>query len=337
MSQLSNKLSDANLERDRIKFLSAKFQEGHLITKESRDTIEDLIFSCNPSENRILAEQRLTEYKKRYPNVGRAWSQRSEMEINEDAINALDSSYSSLVGHFMKYATEQDFPLNVRMNTLHRISDFSYKFSHVASSSKFQLISNWLQQNKILTVGTQGTTNKANKNFKFSNNVITAISQLVESAQNKHFTSVSYLHGSPGHEQVLPKILNDISEAIGIEVLLFIRNPNIGGNKYLTGHVDVILVIGDTVLIVDYKPDMTPRFSTTKIYDNFARSFPQVSSYALAAIDQLGLQNKKVYSVTFNKEAAWVYEPEFMLKEMNDFMLANAQNPDLPWNLYFDL
>ncbi len=217
------------------------------------------------------------------------------------------------------------------------MSEFSSKFSHVASSSKFEFINDLLQQNKILTVNTRGVTNKANKDFKFGNDVIAAISQIVESAQNKHFTSVSYLHGSPGHEQVLPKILNEMSEAVGIEVLLYRRNPNIGGDKYLTGHVDVILIIGDIVLIVDYKPDMTPGFSTTRIYDNFARSFPQVASYALTAKDQLKLQNKKIYSVTFNKDAAWVYEPEFMLKEMNDFMLANAQNPDLPWNDYFDL
>lgn len=104
------------------------------------------------------------------------------------------------------------------------------------------------------------------------------------------------------------------------------------GRKLITGHIDLVLVIGDAVFICDYKPLDTP-FVTSRISDNFINVVPQVAVYSLMAKEQLNI--KKVYSVIFNSQGVWIYEPKVILDKVNQFMHDQNVQDQITWDYYF--
>lgn len=100
----------------------------------------------------------------------------------------------------------------------------------------------------------------------------------------------------------------------------------------MTGHIDLVMIIGDTVFICDYKPLDTP-FITSRISDSFINVVPQVASYGLICKEKFNL--KKVYCVTFNSEGAWIYEPKSILDRIDQFMYDQNIQGKITWDYYF--
>ncbi|GAG83098.1 unnamed protein product, partial [marine sediment metagenome] len=101
------------------------------------------------------------------------------------------------------------------------------------------------------------------------------------------------------------------------------------------GHIDLIQVIDDTVFVVDYKPDETPIVSSSKMYESFINSITQVGSYGLLVKSEFKIE--KLLCITYNKEGAWLYEPEIILKEVSEFLKKNKiiNVGDRLWETYF--
>ena len=106
-------------------------------------------------------------------------------------------------------------------------------------------------------------------------------------------------------------------------------------SHYLTGHIDLILVIDDVIYVCDYKPEETPIPETTRLSYSFMRSIPQVASYALVLKKLYDIDD--IMCITFNKKGAWIYEPKATLTHLNNFIKKNKQYKisNRPWEQYF--
>lgn len=104
------------------------------------------------------------------------------------------------------------------------------------------------------------------------------------------------------------------------------------GNRLLIGHIDLVLVIGDTVFICDYKPLDTPLI-TSRISDNYINIVPQLAAYSLVSKQKYNIKN--VYSVAFNREGAWIFEPRSILDKVTQFMRDQGVQDKINWDYYF--
>ncbi len=201
-----------------------------------------------------------------------------------------------------------------------RISDFNKQFRHIEKVEKIKFIKRMLSTKIINKINPKDC--QAHK----------SICSIIELSRNNHYSPSDILptHNSPSHEAVLDKILEKNIDSIGTEIpvwSLFI-------DKYLTGHIDLILCINDIIYVVDYKPEETPHISSRISY-SFIRSIPQVSSYALVLEREFSIKNIKC--ITFNKEGAWIYNPNVALEEFNEFIKKNKtyRVEDRPWEEFF--
>jgi hypothetical protein len=119
------------------------------------------------------------------------------------------------------------------------------------------------------------------------------------------------IHKNPGHDPVLKNILINDQEAIAIETPIWKRK----NGTCLTGHIDLIQVTPDYVKIVDYKPE-----------GNFLYSLPQVASYGLIFKSIFNFKNTKC--ISFNKDEAWEYNPDLLIKNDLKKFLKNHQDLD---------
>ena len=110
---------------------------------------------------------------------------------------------------------------------------------------------------------------------------------------------------NPKHDPVLSALISNKS-VIGIEVPVW----KIGAINY-TGHVDLLAVLGNTVVIADYKPTES----------EVLRSIPQILAYAYMIKQRLGLEGfKNVLCVGFTKDVAWSFNPSILEVEVIDFI-----------------
>ncbi|KKL76476.1 hypothetical protein LCGC14_2044510 [marine sediment metagenome] len=123
----------------------------------------------------------------------------------------------------------------------------------------------------------------------------------------------------PSHSGVSKAVTNHLNQYI-LAVELQIERKN--GAKRVTGHIDILLIVGDTLYVVDYKPDghgdqMTNPLSPTykHLSSSFIQSIPQVAAYAKILKKAYGVS--KVVCVTFNKDSAWVYQDSFLENKMS--------------------
>jgi len=107
----------------------------------------------------------------------------------------------------------------------------------------------------------------------------------------------------PGHNPILKNILIKDPDSIAIEVPIW-KDDN---NTCLTGHIDLIQIEGNTLKVIDYKPE-----------GKFLISLPQVSMYGLLLKSILGISNLKC--ISFNKDKAWEYEPQILLTDIKEFL-----------------
>ncbi len=142
----------------------------------------------------------------------------------------------------------------------------------------------------------------------------------------------------PTHDSVLTAILLKLNNALSIETPIWLRkqrkltdylnlesdNYNFSFSNSITGHIDLLLYdgIGNNLIIADYKPE-----------GYFLRSLPQIAFYALILRRILNIRDLNVKCLSFNKEKAWIYNPEVLMeinKEMKKF-----GNPKLVWRRIF--
>lgn len=93
-------------------------------------------------------------------------------------------------------------------------------------------------------------------------------------------------------------------------------------NYFASGRIDIVLVVGDTIYVCDYKPDLNPTLlgkgsvkQSDSFADHFIDSIPQVTGYVRALMQRSGLKN--VVGITFNKDGLWAYTHNFLNKIEN--------------------
>lgn len=117
--------------------------------------------------------------------------------------------------------------------------------------------------------------------------------------------------GKPGHDPILKYILINHEKAIAIETPIWKSKPKI------TGHIDLIMLIDDTIYIVDYKPER-----------NYLRSLPQVAYYGLLLGKKF--RTDKIKCVQFSKEDSWEYNPKILIENLPN-MIDEALLEQFPW------
>jgi len=105
------------------------------------------------------------------------------------------------------------------------------------------------------------------------------------------------------HENILNNILINDPESLAIEVPIWNR----GQYGPLTGHIDLIQANGDTIKVIDYKPEK-----------RFLRSLPQVAMYGFL-LKKL-FRVAKLRCVSFNSREAWEYDPEILMTDLKEFL-----------------
>ena len=246
-------------------------------------------------------------------------------------VSRLDSNkqFPKLIKHLKKVVIQKGFPDYI-LDNLHnypRISDFKGKLTWIRPiEMKTKFIELLIRKNKIKFVPFSDYRN-VNKYH-----ILEVVCNLIYLSQDKHYDKRDFYpsHGSAGHEYVLPFILKNILYSSGIEIPVWIQKKN-----YLTGHVDLILIIGDIVIVADYKPNEDPFPQTSRTVDLFINSIPQVASYGLIIKDIFDIN--KLLCVTFNKSGAWIYKPEILLEEIDTFIIENKIKDvdDRPWKAFF--
>ena len=202
-----------------------------------------------------------------------------------------------------------------------RISEFNKQFRYIPNKEKRTFIKKMISD---------GIINNIDITEKDLNN---SMCNLIEFSKNYYFKPSEILptHGSPSHEVVLKKILDEDENSIGMEIPIWMWHDD----HYLTGHIDLILFIDGILYVCDYKPEETPKAATTQLSFSFMRSIPQVASYALVLKSEFKI--KEIKCITFNKHGAWIYEPKNILLKLNEFIKKHKQYKadERPWEEYF--
>jgi hypothetical protein len=113
------------------------------------------------------------------------------------------------------------------------------------------------------------------------------------------------INKSPGHDTILKNILIKDKDSIAIEVPIW----NMNKKKFITGHIDLIQIEDNIIKIIDYKPE-----------GNFLFSLPQVAAYGLLVKELIHVEELRC--ISFNKNAAWEYNPEILLIDIKKFLIS---------------
>ena len=244
---------------------------------------------------------------------------------------SINSQFPNLINYLKKVEKQKGYPDYILEN-LHkypRISNFKGKLAWIRPlQRKTEFIEQLIRQNKIKFISLSDCRN-TNKNH-----LLKLVTNLVYLSQDKHYDKRDFYpsHQSVGHEYVLPFILENIPYSSGIEIPVWIYK-----NTYLTGHIDLILIIGSMVIVADYKPNEHPFPQTSRTVSSFLNSIPQVAAYGLIIKDLYCI--RKLLCVTFNKTGSWIYKPEILLDEIDKFIIENKTKniEDRPWKTFFKL
>jgi len=232
------------------------------------------------------------------------------------------SKFPHLLNHLKLVNKLGNFPDEILENyhEYPRISSFNKQFRHIDPIYKKKFISKMISNEIIKVIDVKNCEEYRR------------IYSLIEFSKNKYYnlSQIYSSHDSPGHEYILPNILIENQNSVGIEIPVWMKHENL----FLTGHIDLIQVINGIIYVIDYKPEETP-YVTSRISYSFMRSLPQVASYGLLLKRVFGI--KDLLCITFNKKGGWVYEPEISLKLYNLFIkkLKKYKVHDRPWEKYF--
>lgn len=214
-----------------------------------------------------------------------------------------------------------------------RISNFSNRMTNLDNNRGIQrlkkktFIKHEIQSNRLKTLIYNETDLKKDSNLSQLDKFLLNLCYL---SKDFHYEKKFIWggHGSACHEVVLPNILKNIKESLGIETPIWLKS----NNDYLLGHIDLIILFEDTVLICDYKPNESPFYSEEFVNTSFLNSIPQVSSYAKVINILFGVN--KIRCVIFNKIGLWYYDFNIM-KYINKLMINNdLPSYKRPWENY---
>lgn len=135
--------------------------------------------------------------------------------------------------------------------------------------------------------------------------------------------------GHPSHGGLQKEVISKLSQYLIANELPVWRKV---GPKLVTGHIDILLKVGDTLFVCDYKPDGTGNPHTTRLKDSFIESIPQVASYAKILKKEYGV--KKVVCITFNhNNEAWIYH-DSLLGDLETWMTGMGISQYIIWKDY---
>ena len=202
------------------------------------------------------------------------------------------------LSYYFKKIHHGDIPNNL-FNTINspRVSQFKIKGIKHAFLSSFS--------KKLIRQGTISYLNSQ--------------SQLPSYVQNVYTTyRKNGIKRVPGHEPVLKNILIKDINSLAIEVPIWKEFKE----RFITGHIDLIQIVNDTIKIADYKPE-----------GKFLISLPQVASYGLLIKSILNLN--KIKCVSFNKREAWEFDPDILKTEVRDFLELHRMD-ERPWEEFIE-
>lgn len=132
--------------------------------------------------------------------------------------------------------------------------------------------------------------------------------------------------GSPDHKHLLPMLVKNVKGALGSEINIWLfRNDNC-----MTGHIDLLIVQGDTIYVCDYKPDL--KFKDATSGKDFSNAVPQVLAYALMLKEALGLS--KVKGLIFNQQGAVEFDLQ-IANQIISYINKHQPNNLITWSLFF--
>jgi len=121
-------------------------------------------------------------------------------------------------------------------------------------------------------------------------------------------------HGQPDHAFVLKNLIKFNENSVGIEIPIWTEYLD----SYLTGHIDLMDISNDSLLIIDYKPN------------SFFHSLPQIAMYGLVIMKEFGIKNLEC--LVFNKDRVWIFKPIPLMKNILSFL--SSLNIQLFWFEY---
>ncbi|MBD3211592.1 MAG: hypothetical protein GF311_03210, partial [Candidatus Lokiarchaeota archaeon] len=165
---------------------------------------------------------------------------------------------------------------------------------------------NWLQDEGFFMVYEKGKKNE---------DIPDAIITLMDEFNSLTELDEKYFHKHKNIEDLLNKEYGLCAENPLFEMF---KNEDMDKRRYWFGQSDLTLLEGDTLYVVDFKPEKNLNTENTR--DHFVNAFLQVIGYALSTKMNID-KELKVKCVVFNGEGqAVVFDPIEMFAEIQKFM-----------------
>jgi len=152
--------------------------------------------------------------------------------------------------------------------------------------------------------------------------------ELSERSKYKESSLLSPVSKLPTHPAVLDNILRKTRDTIIKEMPIW----RIHDNKLLTGHIDLVMIVDGIMYVCDYKPGDSADPQSSQWSKHFLNSIPQVSFYGKLMKSVFGI--KEVRCITFSDTNAWIYDPDTVLEQVNDFLTHPSRGYSLLWEDY---
>lgn len=133
----------------------------------------------------------------------------------------------------------------------------------------------------------------------------------------------------PSHSGIQKEVIKRLKPYVVATELPLWRKS---GPKLLTGHLDFLLKIGDTLFVLDYKPEGIGDPRTTVLSKSFIQSIPQVAAYTKILKKDYGVT--RVVCGTFNhNNEAWIYNDN-LLGDLEAYMISKGFSQYIIWKGY---
>lgn len=230
-----------------------------------------------------------------------------DFHLNEENVNKIDNpNLKNLLLQFFNKILNGEIPVaffNLKSNP--RASDFYLKGEN-NNQLKTELIEKYLFQE----LKEQNQISIYNKDFYLCQKV------------REIFNLYKGSGGTPHHNPILKHIILNEDNALAMEIPAWKVMEKM--NEVYTGHIDLLLLNNNCIIIADYKPDKT----------EMLKSLPQICVYGLMLeyilnkIDDTVKLN--IDCMVFNKNRAWKFKPEILNSYILDFVKYMKHERNLP-------
>ncbi|MFX1568125.1 MAG: hypothetical protein ACFFCV_07135 [Promethearchaeota archaeon] len=275
-SYLIRKLLDSSLTTSvylKIKKNIRRLSKKNEITQHQYTEIEELT-------NEILKEKVL---KGKDLNNG---SIKYKFRFSPNSIDKIeDNSKREKILNFVDNIDIDKYPLELFNNPKLRCSSFILKGTPKEQVTSKEIISQLI--NPLISNG------YLEKNGE--DKITTKLKRVAEEETNLYN---EFYNRNPTHEPIQLQSINNIGEIIGMEI------PVWNTNKEITGHIDLLGIKKDFLVIGEYKPTIY------KVY----KGLPQVCLYAKLISELLGIEIDKIECIIYNKDLSLRFKPEPVLE-----------------------